>query len=212
MKYLTTVALIVAGMLMSCSAKKEASSDQKTPVPASQASSFFVADSSVQLSDSGVSIAGIVFHPPVTWKDLGPSGMRKAQYAFGPIADEADSATMAVYYFGQNQGGTVRANIDRWVGQMMPADSTSSLAPASESQKTVAGLAAHVVEVSGTYKAGSMMGPAVLKSNYRMTALVLEAPGGNVFFKLTGPDKTAQKMTTAFASMIEAVQKDSQSR
>ena len=36
---------------------------------------------------------------------------------------------------------------------------------------------------------------------------IVEAPGGNVFFKLTGPDKTAKIMIEAFIAMInQAVQ------
>ena len=45
------------------------------------------------------------------------------------------------------------------------------------------------------------------KENNRLTAVVLEGPGGNVFFKLIGPMKTAQKMSGAFAPTLLNVKK-----
>lgn len=169
------------------------------------AKTAFDQSSSATVAQGGnpVSVAGISFIAPSSWTDLGPSGMRAANYSFGPIEGEKDSATMAVYFFGENSGGAVMDNIERWIGQMKTADGKDPHASAIQQEITVAGMAAHVVELPGTYAAGGMMGsPATPKENYRMTAIVLEGPGGNVFFKLTGPIKTAQKMSEAFAAIL----------
>ena len=71
---------------------------------------------------------------------------------------------------------------------------------------------AHIVELEGTYISGGMMGsPAVPKEGYRLTGVVLETVEGNLFFKLTGPSKTAQKMAREFAAALLNIKKSSDS-
>ena len=162
----------------------------------------------VEQNGKPTTVADITFVAPSSWTDLGQSGMRAANFAFAPIEGEKDSATLAVFFFGQNSGGGVMDNIERWIGQMKTADGKDPHASAIQQELTIAGMAAHVVELAGTYAAGGMMGsPASPKENYRMTAVVLEGPGGNVFFKLTGPIKTAQKMSETFATVLLNVKK-----
>jgi len=50
-----------------------------------------------------------------------------------------------------------------------------------------------------------MMGESIIKENYRMVGVVLEAPEGNIFFKLTGPVTTAEKMETTLFTMVNGV-------
>jgi hypothetical protein len=190
-------ALISLATLTGCSSKSnQAGGFAKTSFDPATAGS-------VVQDGQPVSVAGITFVAPSSWTDLGPTGMRAANYAFGPIEGEKDSATMAVYFFGQNSGGGVMDNIERWIGQMKTADGKDPHPSAIQQEITVAGMVAHVVEVAGTYAAGGMMGsPTTPKENYRLTAVVLESPGGNVFFKLTGPIKTAQKMSETFAAAL----------
>jgi hypothetical protein len=40
-----------------------------------------------------------------------------------------------------------------------------------------------------------------------MSGVVLQAPQGNLFFKLTGPRKTAEAMNEAFLAMLRAARK-----
>lgn len=165
------------------------------------------ATAAVTLDGKPVSIAGITFAPPTTWTDLGPSNMRVATYAYGPIEGEKDSATMAVSFFGQNSGGGIDDNIRRWISQMKPSSGPSHELVVQDTI-TVDSMTVHIVELPGTFMSGGMMGsPAVPKDNYRMTGVVLEAPEGNVFFKLTGPVKTAQKMAVEFAALLLKVKK-----
>jgi hypothetical protein len=196
--------LCVAGLLIvGCSSQEKSGSGGDVQ------GSFFKADADASgLADAGVVIAGIEFHPPSAWTDLGPSGMRQAQYTYGPCEGHPDSATMTVYYFGPDQGGGVRANIDRWIGQIKQPEGTDPAEAVIEQQVTVDGMPVHVVEVTGTYGASGMgMGPNEDKEGYRMAAVVLEGPEGNVFFKLTGPDKCAGEMTGQFAAMVMNIKK-----
>ncbi|MBI5267294.1 MAG: hypothetical protein HY851_08690, partial [candidate division Zixibacteria bacterium] len=105
----------------------------------------------------------------------------------------------------------VNDNIERWIKQMALPDGKDAHTAAIRQEISVAGMTAHVLEVAGIYHApvGSMMsGQTIDKENYRMTAVVLEAPQGNIFFKLTGPLKTAQKMAEGFEALLLNVTKD----
>jgi hypothetical protein len=192
--------VLLALIFYSCGNKQEGDSqaDLKSDSVISEVSA---------LDGTPFSIAGVTFRPSGAWKDLGPSGMRKAEYTFGPEGEDADSATLTTYYFGPTGGGGVRANLDRWIGQMSPADQE---AQANESQMTVDGMTAHFVEVDGIYNAsmgGPMSGSTVPKEGYFMSAVVLEAPEGNLFFKLTGPKHTAEIMSATFRKMIQEIKR-----
>ena len=158
----------------------------------------------IALDGSPVELAGITFTPPGDWTSFRPSGMRKASYAFGPLDGDADSATATVFYFGRGSGGDIEANIQRWVGQMSPEGGSG---PAIERKQLAVGrMKVHTVEMVGTFSAGGMMGgPTVAKTGYFMSGAVLEGPEGNVFFKLTGPEKTAREMNKGFLAMIARV-------
>jgi hypothetical protein len=175
-----------------------------------QSQSGQTAASNIELGGQPVTLAGIHFTPPTRWKVLGPSGMRKAEYSFGPADDDTDSATVAVYYFGPNQGGGVMDNIERWINQMSMPDGSSPGTKAVQNTLTVDGMKVHTVELNGTYNAsmgGPMSGQSEAMPGYHMTAAVLEGPEGNVFFKLTGPQKTAEEMTKGFMAMLQNVKK-----
>lgn len=164
----------------------------------------------VKLDGQPVILAGIKFTPPGDWTDLGPSGMRKASYTYGPVDGDVDSATVTVFYFGAGQGGDVNANIKRWLGQMTNPKTGQPRTTGNTREITVNGMTLTMVDVSGDYVSsmgGPMMaGNAEEKKGYYMSAAVLEGPEGNVFFKLTGPEKTAKAMDRGFMAMLAQVQ------
>ena len=156
------------------------------------------------LDGKPMSIAGITFTPASQWQDFGPSGMRAASYAYGPLEPDKDSATMAVFHFGPGQGGTIADNIQRWIKQFSLPDGRDPATAAIRYERQVAGYPAHVVTLYGIYNQSirPMSPEKIARENYRLVAIIVEAPGGNVFFKLTGPDKTAKIMIEAFIAMI----------
>lgn len=196
-------AVALALSLVSCGEKKADSGG---------GSSTFSADSNIKLDGQPVTVAGVTIIPPSGWTSLGASGMRQAVYAYGPTNGESDSATMVVFYFGPTGGGGVQDNINRWIGQMSMADGGDVSKEAKQSTFDADGMKVHWVEVSGTYNAsmgggGMPGGPGEAKAGYTMAAAVLEGPEGNLFFKLTGPQKTAAEMIAGFKTVLAGVKK-----
>ena len=192
------IPVMLLGLLLGCSAESKKSD-----------SGSYTSAAKIALDGKPTSVGGVTFTPPSIWKDLGPSGMREANYAFGPLEGEHDSATMAVFFFGTGGGG-IQDNIERWIGQISLPGGGDPHSTARREDFEAGGMKAHLVEVAGTYNAsmgGPMSGQTVPKENYYMMAIVLEAPEGNLFFKLTGPVRTAKEMASAFRAAVENVRK-----
>ncbi len=208
---LVVITASIAMIVVSCGKKADDSASKTNTNTTSDIEGNFSLESSgvaFTLGGKAVSLAGVTFTPASEWIDFGPSGMRKASYAFNGIEGEADSATVTVFYFGASGGGTIEANLDRWVGQMSPAEGADSTNTEQRGTMTVDGMKVHFIKVNGSYNAGGMMsGATVKKENYTMIGAVLEAPEGNIFFKLTGPTKTANAMGEALVGMFEAAKK-----
>jgi hypothetical protein len=136
--------------------------------------------------------AGIKWTAPVGWKT--ESGARPMRFATYTVSD---SAECVVYFFGPGQGGAIDANLERWKNQFHGAT-------AKTGKRSVHGLAVTTIDVSGDY---SGMGDAAAKPGYRMLGAIVEGPGGNVFFKFTGPAKTIAQNQPKFDALLESVTK-----
>jgi hypothetical protein len=126
--------------------------------------------------------------------------MRVATYAIEG-AKGAGAGECAVFYFGPGQGGRVDDNIQRWVRQFK-----ESPTPRRE-KRTVAGVSVTWVDIEGTYlnPGGGMMQSRGERPDYRLLGAIVEAPGGNVFFKLTGPRATATAAEAAFNGLLGSI-------
>jgi len=149
---------------------------------------------------------------PQGWVDHPPSSMmRKAQYLLPKSAGDAADAEMAVFFF-PGQGGSVEANIQRWIGQFAQPDGSSSQEKAKTGNKQVAGFNITILDVAGTYNAGMMGGMGGTSDNrprpgYRLRAAVVETGEGPWFFKLVGPEKTVHHWSTSFDQFIASIKK-----
>jgi hypothetical protein len=146
------------------------------------------------------------FDAPKEWTaQPSTSSMRVAQYSLARAAGDSEDAEVIVYYFG-GSGGSVDANLDRWLGQMEQADGKPSKAVAKTSTMTTNGLKVTVLDVSGRYVAEMTPGSPTRhnKPNFRMKAAVIETPKGPYFVKLTGPAKTVERWDTAFAGFLKS--------
>lgn len=159
------------------------------------------------LASGAVFAAGLTYAAPAGWTSTpSTSSMRIAQFVLPRTAGDAQDADLVVYYFG-GSGGTVEANIERWLGQMQQPDGRPSSAVAQRQKKSVNGLAVTVVDVSGTYVAEMTPGAAERhnSSNFRLRAAVIETPNGPYFIKLTGPATTIAAHDKAFEQFLSSV-------
>ncbi|MBL8951122.1 MAG: hypothetical protein JNK82_10120 [Myxococcaceae bacterium] len=149
------------------------------------------------------SAGGLAWAPPAGWKADAPRPMRAATYKIPAAKGDAEDAECGVFYFGQGQGGSVDANVQRWVGQFEGAK-----APTPRKEKLPAGFDLTTVELDGTYTGGGgPMGPKTNKPGFKLLGAIVEGPEGAVFFKLTGPAKTVEAARAEFAKMVKAIKK-----
>jgi hypothetical protein len=153
------------------------------------------------------SVAGLRWAPPSGWKSEGTAPMRAATYRIPPASGDTEGAECVVYFFGQGQGGTVQANIDRWAGQF-----TRDGKPATPkiAKRMLHGLAVTTIDSSGEYSGmgGPMAATRTTKSNYRLLGAIVENPGGNVFLKFTGPERTIAANERNFTQLLDSFQKE----
>ncbi len=147
------------------------------------------------------------FTAPSEWISETPSSrMRRAQYRLPRVSGDSEDAEMVIFFF-REQGGSVQANLDRWIGQFRKADGSPASEAAKISHKESHGIPLTLVDVSGTYRgsAGPMMAPAEPKPNFRMLAAIAETPSGPWFFKLTGPEETVTQWEESFHVFLDTL-------
>ena len=149
---------------------------------------------------------GIAWDPPAGWTAAGERPMRLATYEV-PGAPGAGEASCAVYYFGPGQGGTPAANLERWTGEF------ENPGKADPSVRDVHGVRVSRIHVRGRYTShGSSMGGEAHggeapQADYALLGAIAEAPGGSVFFKLTGPAATVDHAARDFDRMLGSIRK-----
>jgi len=154
-------------------------------------------------SDAAPADPGIEWTAPSRWAAQPERPMRLATYLVPAAPGDREGAECAVFYFGPNQGGGVEPNIERWVSQFEHAT-----APSRSSLKA-GGLEIARVKVAGTYLApgGPAMESQGKKSGYLLLGAIVTGPGGQVFFKLTGPDKTVEAASAEFDRLLASLRK-----
>jgi hypothetical protein len=148
------------------------------------------------------SAGGIQWTVPARWSAGAGSAMRVATYAV-PAAKGSEPGECAVFFFGAGQGGTVDANVERWGKQFEGSPRPEQTAT------TVAGLRVTRAQVAGAYLApgGPMMQSTGKRPGYRLLGAIVEAPEGNVFFKLTGPAATVAAAKPDFEALVASLHK-----
>jgi hypothetical protein len=146
---------------------------------------------------------GIEWQVPHRWVSELAQGMRLASYVVPVPGEEGEPAHCAVYYFGAGQGGSVDANVERWIGEFQN--------PGTPARRTrqIHGLRVSQVEVTGGYMAhASGQGePTGVKSGWTLLGAIVEGPSGAVFFKLTGPGPTVAAAAKEFEGLLASLRK-----
>ena len=148
-----------------------------------------------QKKSAGFEVAGRNFKVPAEWKAEQPaSRMRKAQYKVG-------EAELVVFFFGKGSGGSVDANVKRWLGQFKePKEKLGT----KEKEQKLPGAKITTVTAAGTYMSGPPFGAKVPKAGYAMRAAIIEFEGGPVFIKMTGPRDAVGQASDAFDKLVRS--------
>ena len=166
------------------------------------------AKSQTNSAQSNTSTGGdLRFKAPDGWvSEKASSSMRVAQYKLPKIEGDKEDASLVLYYFGANQGGTAQANIDRWIGQIQQPDGSDSKSKAKTDSLTINGLKVSTVDVTGIFTAEMAPGSQTFHNddNYRLRAAVVETPKGNYFVKLAGPAKTVARWDQEYNDYLKS--------
>ena len=148
-------------------------------------------------------VAGIQWSVPKRWEAQGARQMRAATYTIPPAEGDPEAGECPVFYFGNDQGGSIDANVERWIGQF---DQGSSV---NRGTKDVNGMKVNTVTIAGSYLApsGPMMMPTGKKDNFKLQGAIVEGPQGSVFFKFTGPAKTVDAASREFDALVGSMKK-----
>lgn len=136
---------------------------------------------------------------PDAWVEEPPANSMRLLQASIP-GDEEDGE-FALFYFGPGGGGGVEQNIQRWLGQVEPAEGTQ---PARETFE-VGDLTVHTVEAKGSITPSRMSMTAEKpepQPGHMLLGAVVEGPGGPWFLKATGPESALGPQREAFFEMV----------
>ena len=199
-----TLILLSTILVLGCSSS-DSSQPAESPATNAPSEAPTASPTTPSVSSSGDTPAGaaggITWNAPSPFTSRPPSSrMRAAEYTVN--GDE--SALMTVFFFGPGQGGSVQANVDRWVGQMQQPDGRNSQDVAEINTRSVRGINVTIVDVSGTYNASMMGAPSTPQENQRMLGAIAEGPQGPIFFRLVGPSATIASVVDAFDGLVES--------
>ncbi len=195
-KSYSLLAVLILSWAIACSKGTE-EPQQEQEIPASN-------------SNPRASLGNLTFAAPSEWIEESPSSpMRRAQYRLPRAAGDAEDAELIVFHF-PGQGGSVQANMDRWVGQFSKEDGSAAADNAKISKRESGRLPLTILDVEGTYSpsGGPMMQRGSPKPNHRMLAAIVETSSGPWFFKLTGQKSTIEKWEESFLGFLDSVQPD----
>lgn len=149
-----------------------------------------------------VEIDGLKSSVPDSWKKAMPTNsMQYASFTLPKVDGDPEDATMIVYYFGREGGGTVDANVKRWKDMFK--------APAGEKAKVekfkVGDVDVTSVDLGGTFLYRTRPGdPNVTeKPDFRMTGVIFASKKGPYYFRFVGPAKTIEKHKAEFDQWVK---------
>jgi hypothetical protein len=198
------IAFSSLSMVLACSKPAQPSPEPSAPsAPVQAAPSAQPAAPAAAAESGNASAAGLSWTAPKPFVSRTPkSTMRVAEYGI-----EGDpSAELGVFYFGADQGGSVDANMTRWIGQFTQPDGSDTKAKRDE--RSVHGIPVATVEAHGTYSGGMAMPgapPKAAQPDSMLLGAIAKGPKGSVFFKLTGSQSALEAARPAFDQLLESI-------
>jgi len=157
----------------------------------------------ITLKDGYSRIGNLQGVVPDAWMRENPSNsMRLAQFN---ISDKSKRCELIVF---SGIGGSVDANLNRWLGQFLDSDKKRMT-----DYSTVRNEKIHELEITFAYTAGIYLksgmgnrGPTVEKPNYGLLAAIVRATNETYYFKCTGPKKTLDNYINSFETFIRSLE------
>lgn len=146
---------------------------------------------------------------PAEWKVAPPQSrmLEKELSIAAPEGVEAKAGRLTV----MAAGGSVSANVSRWIGQFKGTEGGADRSGAKIEKSEVNGMKTTLVDLSGTYMegmGGRPFGPKTPREGYRMLGAIVETGDvGNYFFKLIGPKGSVDPAAEGFKKMIASLEK-----
>lgn len=196
--------LVSSSLLAGCDRKTEPAPQLEKPaLPEAKSPPASTPPSSASPEVSPQSTEGeVVWEVPESWKEMPARMMRKATYQ---AEGKAGPAEIGVFYFGQGQGGSVEANIDRWIGQFSGvADGATQ-----RSEEEINGMKRYNVLIEkGTFSGGmpGMPGASTAEQkDWALHASIVKTPQGDYYFKMIGPAATVAEQKQNFQVLLSSI-------
>ena len=144
----------------------------------------------------------LLLHVPTTWKkELPSSRMRLLQ--FRVAAGEGDEQNTEFVVFSFRGGGTVKQNIERWIGQFAPQGRRVALFQGKTKEGEY-----WLADISGVYK--KPIGPPIagrtkeIPDSRVLKVILMDREGGVYYLTLVGPNKTVAAQGQRFRAVFDA--------
>jgi len=129
------------------------------------------------------------------WKEAQNTGMMTKAILEHEVKDSTPLKAM-FYHFGSGQGGSVDANINRWIGQFEGEPEVKREELTFGETKVV------ILTATGTYLDGPPMGGnKTPRPDYQMLASIIVGQDAPVFIKLTGPKAATASIHESFKKL-----------
>lgn len=154
--------------------------------------------------DRSMKLGKLVLTAPEKWESKEPRFRQITMYEFHTAPAEGDDTggRMTV----SASGGTVEANVQRWIEQFTQPDGGKTKDKAKVEKVTLAGHTVHLIDIAGTFRdQRGPMAPAVEREKYRMLGAIVETKEANYYVKFYGPVKTMAEQEKAFRKMIDGL-------
>ena len=149
-----------------------------------------------------VTVDGVEFRPPSAWEKVAPANaMQKVALRVAP--NQGEGETLCVWLSGM--GGGTQSNVELWRKQVTNPE-TNQPAESKVENRTVAGMKVTIVSMSGTY-ASMTSGATTPLQGQGFKGAIVEAPGGSIFVRMTGPKEQVDEASAAWEQMILGMRK-----
>lgn len=146
------------------------------------------------------------FDPPRNWTTKPARPMTVAIYSLPGTNNSVTNAELAISHYPGMKDIPLQDHVDRWAGQFSQPSGETKTDTVKQTRLEGTTHPTTLVDISGTYQPGSMMGPAgPPQENHRMLSGIVKTENGPWFFKLTGPAETVAAHRRNFVEMLRQV-------